>query len=104
MMIIIYFMFPGPDRGQSFLQLHISNSIKISRVVLRLSASLFPSSAEPGAAAALQFSARLPRLPPALTDSGLLGAELPRHLPLIILLRPHTTTDGGELQSQQSRK
>ena len=91
-MIIIHLTFPGPDRGQSFLQLHISNSIKISRV-FRLSASLFPSSAEPGAAAALQFSARLPGLAPALADSGLLGAELPRHLPPIISLRPHTTTD-----------
>ena len=97
-MIIIHLTFPGPDRGQSFLQLHISNSIKISRV-FRLSASLFPSSAEPGAAAALQFSARLPRLPPALPDSGLLGAELPRYLPPIIFLRPLKTTDGGELQS-----
>ena len=93
MMIIIYLMFPGPDRGQSFLQLHISNSIKISRVLLRLSASLFPSSAEPGAAAALQFSACLPRLAPALADSGLLGAELPRHLPPIISFRPHTASD-----------
>ena len=93
MEIIIYLTFPGPDRGQSFLQLHISNSVKISRIVLRLSASLFPSSAEPGAAAALQFSAGLPRLPPALADSGLLGAELPRHLPPIISFRPHTASD-----------
>ena len=104
MMIIMYLMFPGPDRSQSFLELHISNSITISRVHLRLSASLLPSASQPGAAAALQFSPSLPRLPPALPGSGLLGAELPRHLPLIILLRPLTTTDGGELQPQQSRE
>ena len=91
-MIIMYLMFPGPDRGQSCLQLHLSNSLTISRVELRLPASLLPSASEPGAATALQFSASLPRLPPALPDSGLLGAELPRHFPLIVSLRPHATT------------
>ena len=99
MMIIIYLIFQGPDRCQSFLQFHLPNSITISRDDLRLPASLLPSASEPGAATALQFSASLPRLPPALPDSGLLGADLPRYLPPIILLRPLTTTDGGQLQS-----
>ena len=93
MMIIIYLIFQGPDRCQSFLQFHLPNSITISRDDLRLPASLLPSASEPGAATALQFSASLPRLPPALPDSGLLGAELPRHLPPIISFRPHTTSD-----------
>ena len=97
MMIIIHIIFPGPTGAQPFLQLHISNSIAISRDVLRLSASLLPPSPEPGAAAAVQLAARLPGLAPA-------GAVLPRHLPHVISLRPHQTTDGGQLQSQQSRK
>ena len=72
MMIIMYLIFPGPDRGQSSLQLHLSNSLTISRVELRLPASLLPSPPQPGAAAALQLPPGLAGLPPALPGPGLL--------------------------------